>query len=630
VNEINWTIEDSKALYGIGQNYREFHFLDINEKGELCLKIQEEIISIKTILKTVYTQIKEQSGGLTQAPSVTLRIPQLVEYQIEKIVTSFNKTFQDFNYQGKFHAVYPIKVNQQAHAIKTVLDSKIIQYGLEAGTKAEFLITLEALKEKSDHLIVCNGVKDEDYLGLALRKLKEGWNILVSIETLRELEMLYRIDPEFNSPICLRLKPYIPVSGHWAHSSGRDSKFGLSVAELDEILKYLTLKKKKNILFALHAHIGSQITSLADFHALAEYLTVYYKFLRNEGFANLQLLNLGGGVPIDYEGQITLQEPDSIESYVQNIIEGIVANIEGLPHPDILIEVGRGITALSSLVLVQILEIKDIYPQGILNPQIIESYYFWKNKIDSIHTLDDFILHYKEFQNFDYDITHKSKNMVELKNHEHLIGEIRSKFREKLVNEFDSTQITKALQGQQINELLTNAPKFAIGNFSMFNSACDYVLVNQYFPIYPIEFLNLPPETILRLVDITCDSDGEMNRFVTKKSKKNYRTKDNFLLSFSEPHELEGIPVANINGLNESYLAIALTGAYQDIIQFDHNLLGNLPDVEVRLNHDGWRIRWISPSESTTNILAKVGFQIPEEEYTLIKSSYAKDSWNRH
>ncbi|WP_455143370.1 hypothetical protein [Candidatus Hodarchaeum mangrovi] len=626
MNEINWTIEDSRALYGIGKNFREFHFLDINEKGELCLKIQGQIISIKTILETVYTQIKEQLGDITQAPSLTLRIPQLVEYQIEKIVSSFNRNFNEFKYQGKFHAVYPIKVNQQAHAIKTVLDSKIIQYGLEAGTKAEFIITLEALKEKREHLIVCNGVKDEDYLGLALRKLNEGWNILISIETLRELETLYKIDPDFNSKICLRLKPYIPVSGHWAHSSGRDSKFGLSIAELDEILNFLISKKKKNILFALHAHIGSQITSLTDFKALAEYLTSYYTFLRKEGYDNLQTLNFGGGLPIDYEGLVTVQEPDTIEFYVQNIVKGIISNIEENTHPNILIEVGRGITALSSLVLVQILEIKDIYPQGEV---LGKNYYSWKKKIDSIQSLDDFMLLYKNFKDFDIEVTSKCKNMVELKNHEHLIGFLRLKFREKIIKHFDSAQITKILQEPQVNELLIVASKFAIGNFSVFNSACDYVLVNQYFPIFPIEFLNFPPETLLRLVDITCDSDGEMNRFLTKRNKKLFHTNDNFLLSFPEPQELQGIPVANVNGLNESYLAIALTGAYQDIIQFDHNLLGNLPDVEIRLNHDGWKIRWISSSESTSNILAKVGFRIPDEEYTLIKTSYAKDSWNR-
>ena len=146
MKDIKWSIEDSKTVYGLGKNVREFHFLDINEQGELTLKISDRDISFKDILRTVHEQINNPE--LSQSPSITIRVPQLVEHQIKKIVSSFNTAKEKNDYQGEFLAVYPIKVNQQANAVQTVLVSKEINYGLESGTKAEFVITLEALKEK--------------------------------------------------------------------------------------------------------------------------------------------------------------------------------------------------------------------------------------------------------------------------------------------------------------------------------------------------------------------------------------------------------------------------------------------------------------------------------------------------
>lgn len=626
-----WTIEDSKRVYGVGNTFREYKFLDIDERGQLRLRISDHTISIKKILQILHKQLDQLDiSNLDQAPSVTLRIPQLVEYQINKIFQSFETAIKDLKYEGTFSAVYPVKVNQQNHAIKAVLDSQISKYGLEAGTKAEFLISLFELKDKKDHLIMLNGVKDVDYLTLAVRKSLEGFNIIISIESMRELRTLLEIAPDLSDlKLCLRIKPYIPSSGHWSYSAGRNSKFGLSIGELEEAIQYLEQKEKKNLIHALHGHIGSQITSIKDFKELGKYLANFYKYLRKKGYDNLSILDFGGGLPIDYEGLMTKDFPDTFEEYAKNIIEGIKEVITDEHQPDILIEAGRAITALSSMVVIQILEAKDIFPKDELTNK--EAYEEWVEKIEEISTFDTWSELWTEFLGLDARNRTLAGDITTLKQHESMIGRIRGKFRKKMASIFREAKFDHQLFDPNLRDLLTRADKLTICNFSVFNSACDHVLVNQYFPIFPIENLDKKPETIVRIVDVTCDSDGEISIFKTKNSLQNLFTKDGFPLLLKNTNIiLQGIPVSSLNELNESYFVIAMTGAYQDIIEIDHNLLGDLPDAEVRVNKNGeWKINWMAPPESSSLLIAKVGYDLTTEDVEISQTSYAKDSWNR-
>ena len=630
--QFSWTIEDSKRVYGVGDDFREYNFLDIDEGGLLGLRINGYSIPIKKILQILYTKLAQLNiSNLDQTPSVTLRFPQLVKYQINKIFKSFETAIRDFKYEGTFSAVYPVKVNQQNHAIKAVLDSQVSKYGLEAGTKAEFLIILHELKSRKDHLIMLNGVKDVDYLRLAVNKSKE-YNIIISIESIRELRTFLEIATEqIDLRLCLRIKPYIPSSGHWSYSAGRNSKFGLSIGELEEVLELLEKTGKKNLIHAIHAHIGSQITSIKDFKELGKYLTNFYKYLRKKGYSNLTTLDFGGGLPIDYEGSITKDHPDIFDEYARNIIEGIQEVLTDESHPDILIEAGRAITALSSMVIIQILEIKDIFPIEVLKTSKV--YEEWMEKIEEISTFDSWSELWTKFLGLDArdrTLAEKIGDIATLKQHESLIGQIREKFRKKLSSIFTEAKFDQHLFNVNLRDLLTRADKLTICNFSVFNSACDHVLVNQYFPIYPIENLNKKPETIVRIVDVTCDSDGEISIFKTKPSLQNLFTKNGFpLLLKNTSILLQGIPVPSLGHLNESYFAIAMTGAYQDIIEIDHNLLGDLPDAEVLVDEDGeWRINWMTPPESSSLLVAKVGYDLTLEEDEISLTSYARDTWN--
>ncbi|MFW9997761.1 MAG: hypothetical protein ACFFD4_37320, partial [Candidatus Odinarchaeota archaeon] len=388
-----WTIDQARGVYGVGQGFREFHFLDIDKKGRLCLKIGGKTISFLEILEQLHASsgyMYQQDYG--QVPSVTLRIPQLIEHQIQKLKSSFQKFFNQLEYGGEFAPVYPIKVNQHAYTIRTVLGYGGEKYGLEAGTLSELAICLEMLKDRKEQsTIVCNGVKDIEYLTLIDKKLLKGYNIIVSIESFRELETLLSVisDPSLVK-IALRMKPYFSVSGHWAKSSGRDSKFGLSIDELSNVLDFLLENNQTSLVTTIHSHIGSQITTLGDFKTCAIYMTKIYREIRDLGFSNLTCINFGGGLAIDYQGFKSNDCKDSFEVYAENLVRSVLAEVGSHPHPNIMVEAGRAVTALASMVAVQILETREIFPLGPLQDDILEDFLYWKQRILSINSIADF------------------------------------------------------------------------------------------------------------------------------------------------------------------------------------------------------------------------------------------------
>ncbi|MFX0206866.1 MAG: hypothetical protein ACFFDT_12845, partial [Candidatus Hodarchaeota archaeon] len=387
--------------------------------------------------------------------------------------------------------------------------------------------------------------------------------------------------------------------------------------------------EKKYLVHALHGHIGSQITSIEDFKELGRYLTIFYNYLREKDYNNLSILDFGGGLPIDYEGLMTKDHQDTFEEYARNIIIGIKETITDEHQPDILIEAGRAITALSTMVVTQILEIKDIFPKDeLMNKEVYEE---WMEKIEEISTFDLWSELWTKFLGLDARDRTLAGDITTLKLHESMIGQIRGKFRKKIASIFSEAKFDHQLFDPNLRDLITRADTITICNFSVFNSVCDHVLVNQYFPIFPIENLDKKPETIVRIVDVTCDSDGEISIFKTKNSFENLFTKDGFPLALKNINiKLQGIPVSSLNELNESYFAIAMTGAYQDIIEIDHNLLGDLPDAEVRVDKNGeWCINWMTPPESSSLLIAKVGYDFTTENSKISQTSYAKDSWNR-
>jgi arginine decarboxylase len=549
------------------------------------------------------------------ASSFTLRVPQLVTYQIKKLKAAFQRVLEELDYGGKFIGIYPVKVNQRKDCVTAVLRSDS-DYGLEAGTKAELLLIKKVIESEKHRPIVCNGAKDPKYLELISECMKEGYNIAISVESVHESRLIVKkFEPE-QTNLVLRIKPYLSIEGHWSHSTGRDSKFGLSIHDLYDVIELLRKTGFVNSVQTILAHAGSQITEIESFEKFGKLLTKLYAELRDMGLSNLGNIDFGGGLAIDYTSS---EASDFMFRYAKLLISGVKTQLSEMsnkhPPPNIMIESGRGITALSTMVVVEALEARSIFPPRIRKyvSVIIED--------DERKTLDRIkkastLIEIKEIWNSIHD-KYGGLNLAGMRfilEQEMVTGVLEDAVRARLV--------VLNLKSYEIEGLVRSfwrPEHIVIGNFSVFNSIADHVLVDQHFPVIPIQDLHTRPQTTVRLVDITCDSDGEIAQFYRPSTDRVWFAKDDRLLTTPEGKMGEGIPVGNLENVPGSYFVLALTGAYQDAIEMDHNLLGDLPDVELYLQDDGqWALSWVTGAESIEDLLKDVGYadiNVDEDPY---------------
>ncbi|MHA2021526.1 MAG: hypothetical protein ACW96N_07420 [Candidatus Thorarchaeota archaeon] len=557
-------------------------------------------------------RIESKNGTRTgYASSFTLRLPQLISYQVRKLIATFLKVIKNTDYKGEFSAVYPVKVNQRRDNVVQVLHTNP-DYGLEAGTKAELFLIKSVVEKEKHRLIICNGAKDPEYLNTIQECIEEGYNIGISIESLHEAELIVdRFKPE-NVNVVLRIKPYLTVRGHWSHSAGRDSKFGLSIHDLFDVVDLLKEKRFQGSVSTILGHVGSQITAIEDFVGFAEFMTRTFMELRQKGLANLTTVDFGGGLPIDYTSSYA---PNLMERYAESLVKGIqneLPNWPDGPHPNIMVESGRGLTALGSLVLIKALEVRSVFPKlEDRDESSMAQYHEVVKEIASAASVSELAEIWNDFQT---GKSSQAESLEALREREALIGQVRAEIRQQLA-QLGAT----GLRSDALSDSVWHPDYIVIGNFSIFNSACDYVLVKQHFPIIPTRDLHLHPETTVRLVDITCDSDGEISQFHRKGTGEIWFTRDYRPVTMPIGQMGQGIPVGSIANTPGSYFAIALTGAYQDVIEMNHNLLGDLPDVELILDKDGqWQVTWMTGAESMEDILKEmgyIGFDIDEDPY---------------
>ncbi|MHA2003504.1 MAG: hypothetical protein ACW960_05290 [Candidatus Thorarchaeota archaeon] len=602
----DWSIERSRLIYGLNTN--DLHFLDINNNGHLVIKLQDKTISIDEIVKRVELVNGTKTG---YASSFTLRFPQLISYQVRKLIATFHKIIKAKEYKGEFSAVYPVKVNQRRDYVVQILHTNP-DYGIEAGTKAELFLIKSVLEKEKHRFIICNGAKDPEYLNAIQECIEEDYNIGISIESLHEAKLIVDRFSPGKVNIVLRIKPYLTVRGHWSHSAGRDSKFGLSVHDLFDVVDLLKEKGFQNSVSTILGHVGSQITAVEDFVGFAEFMTRSFMELRKKGLANLKLIDFGGGLPIDYTSSYA---PNLMELYAESLVRGIqneLPNWPDGPAPNIMVESGRGLTALGSLVLIKALEVRSVFPKlKDIDESSMAQYQEVVKEIADAASVSELAEVWNDFQT---GKSTQAESLDALRNREGLIGQVRAEIRRHIARLGAST-----LRSDALSDSLWHPDHIVIGNFSVFNSACDYVLVKQHFPIVPIRDLHLHPETTVRLVDLTCDSDGEISQFHRKGTGEIWFTRDYRPVTMPIGQMGQGIPVGSIKNTPGSYFAIALTGAYQDVIEMNHNLLGDLPDVELILDNNGkWQVRWMTGAESMEDILEEmgyIGFDIDEDPY---------------
>ena len=584
-----WRIDDSRDLYNIrgwGINY-----FDINEEGHatvcpLCTK-GPSIDLFKLV----------QELDLLDMPApILLRFPDILDMRIEKINECFNKSIQEYGFKGSFYDVFPIKVNQQRAVLEEVVrHGKKFNIGLEAGSKPELHAVL-ANMDNPNALIICNGYKDEDFIELALLAQKMGKNIYVVVEKITELPMIIEISRRIGVKpnIGLRIKLASSGQGKWEESGGYNSKFGLSSSELLNAMDLIRQENMCDCVKLIHCHLGSQITNIRKIKSGLREISEFYVQLKQLGMG-VEFVDVGGGLGVDYDGSRSAATGSvnySIQEYANDIVYSIFESCEkfSLPHPNVIAETGRALSAHHSVLVFNVLEtagpeffedgnydipegaadsIKDLY--AILKNLNVRN--LLENWHDALQINDDILSGFRMGGAVDL----KTRALAE-----RLFWSIARR-----VHELSRELRHSPMELAELPRLL--ARKYFC-NFSLFQSLPDSWAIDQIFPIMPIQRLNEAPTVDATLQDITCDSDGKIDMFVSGDGVS--RT----------------LPVHNLKPGEPYYLAVYLVGAYQEILGDLHNLFGDTNAVHVVCDGDGYRFDQMIDGESVEDVLDYVNF----------------------
>ncbi|HEX6105452.1 MAG TPA: biosynthetic arginine decarboxylase [Gemmatimonadales bacterium] len=583
----SWTVKDAEKLYnmsgwGLG-------FFRVNAEGHVT--VHPDANRKRGLdLYHLAMDLHAQGVGLP----LLLRFSDILRARIEALSGEFGNAIKEFGYEGSYTTVYPVKVNQQRHVVQEIVEfGAPFGVGLECGSKPELQAVL-GLSESARNLIVCNGYKDEEFMRLALMGQKLGHTVVVVLEQLNELDVLLQVadDMGVKPTAGVRIKLATEGSGRWAKSGGERSKFGLSAVELMRLLDRLRELGRQDILRLVHFHLGSQITDIRHVKAALEETARYYSELRGMGF-DITHVDVGGGLGVDYDGSRSTRSASvnyTMREYANDVIYtiGTACRTEGLPMPHVISESGRALTAHHSLLLVNVTDVEsqiepvaprlreDPHPlltemaenlEGLTMDRVEEAFHdavYAKERTQEYFASGVFSLRDKaDAEQFYLATLHAIQQTL---------GDDRTSFPE----------ITAHIDAALVDRYFCN--------FSVFQSLPDNWAIDQLFPIMPIHRLNEPPSRRGTLQDMTCDSDGVIDRFTGGRKGK---------------PSLELHPVRD----GEPYvLGIFLTGAYQEILGDLHNLFGDTNAVHVRLTEQGYEITDMVHGDTVTEVLNYVQF----------------------
>ncbi len=570
-------IEQTLETYGI-ENWGAGYF-GINRKGNLIVHPSDTDTKSSADLKEIIDDL-ERRGISTP---VLLRFPQLVTAQVRKLQRAFRNSIREFEYQGSHMCVYPMKVNQQRAVVEEYLrEGTRYDFGLEAGSKAELYAAI-ALEQASDSLLVLNGFKDEEFIELAFVGARAGKRVVIVIEKMSELDHILRFAEQFEDGhegdlplVGLRVKLYSKGSGRWEKSGGEAAKFGLTTTELLEVIRRLQEAGRIEMLRLLHFHIGSQLTDIKRIkNAMKEAARVYAKIYQMK--IPIELLDVGGGMAVDYDGSKTAFDSSAnynAQEFANDVIYTIkqVCDDENVPHPTVIQESGRYLSAYHAILVTNVQEeietvVEDITPIEIDadDPQVVTELGDLRQNIS--------IKNYREYY---HDALEHRDEMFTLFNLGLISLEDRAKG-EVLFWDVCERADKYAQQAEYVSEEFDELRRLSrakyLTNFSVFRSAPDHWALDQLFPIVPIHRLNKAPTAYATLCDITCDSDGVVDKFVDLHDVK----------QVLELHPLiKGEPY---------YLAFLLVGAYQEVMGNNHNLFGTPNEAHIHIDEDGYLIK---------------------------------------
>lgn len=594
-----WSIQDARNLYNIHRWGADY--FDINEAGHVVAKPQREAGAAVDL-----TDVVGEAKGRGLKFPVLVRFQDILRHRVESINLAFRNAIQEFEYQGSYRGVFPIKVNQLREVVEEILDAgRKFDYGLEVGSKPELFAGL-ALQSQIGSLIVCNGYKDAQFIRMALLGTKLGKKVIMVVEKLEELRHIISVSKQLGvEPLVgFRARLSSKGGGKWAESAGENAKFGLSTAELLTATEMLKAEKLGHCFKLLHFHIGSQVPDILIVkRAVQEAARFYAKFYKM-GF-QLEYLDVGGGLGVDYDGSRSAFDSSTnytLQEYANDIVYYIadVCNTEKVPHPGIISESGRAVVAHHSVLIVEVFG-------AIEKIRASPSLAYGENDHALVGELLDIQKNLPRLNKL--EAYHDALERKEDAQHMFTLGMLELPDKAKIENLYwtISKGVVDSFRGQayipeEIRKLEDSLGDQYLCNFSVFQSLLDHWALGQLFPILPLSRHNERPTREATLVDITCDSDGQVNKFIDLRD-----VRDTLPL-----HPLN----SNGSGQNEPYyIGFFLMGAYQDIMGDLHNLFGRVNEVHVFLDPDepaGYYVEEII--EGTTIVQALDSVQYDEKE----------------
>ena len=554
-----WRVEDSIELYGI-RNWGAGYF-DVSDAGEVVICPQGP--------KGPQVSIPEIISGLRDRGydmPVLLRVENILDSRIANIHESFRKAIKNLGYTGAYRGVFPIKVNQQQQVVEKIAQfGAQYHHGLEVGSKAE-LIAAVSLMQDREACIVCNGYKDEEFMDLGLQALRMGFNVFFVLEMPSELNVLLERSKALGvrPNIGVRAKLAVKAGGHWTDSGGERSTFGLSPAQVVDVVDTLKSHDMLDCFKLLHYHLGSQVSNIRDIRTGVMEGARLYVGLIQEG-APMGYLDLGGGLAVDYDGSHTnfiSSRNYNLDEYCTDVVETIMSILdeENVPHPHIITESGRATVAYYSVLLFNVLDVSMIeevqlpesLPEGMPEPV--------QNLRETLANIS-----LRNLQECYNDAIYYRDEMRQL------FSTGRVNLRQRTIAErfFWAIIMRIAQEKTRLKNVPRDLADIYYGNFSVFQSLPDTWAIDQLFPVMPIHRLREFPARHAIISDITCDSDGRIDQFIDPQGMK---------------------PTLELHPLRdgeEYYLGVFLVGAYQETLGDLHNLMGDTNVVSIRVAEDG-------------------------------------------
>lgn len=592
-----FTTTDAAELYGVSS--WSGGYFRVSESGLLEATPTQNGAAVA--LSAILEELKKRDEALP----VIIRFPQILESRVRGLHAAFEAAISEYNYPSKYQGVFPIKVNQRRVVVETISKAgRDLAHGIEAGSKAELALCL-AQDLHPEALLCCNGFKDDGFVRLALWGRKLGKNVVITLEKFSELERVLRIAKELGvkPAIGVRFKLHAKGSGQWEESGGDAAKFGLNATELLAVANRLKSLGLGNSLVMLHCHVGSQLTDIRRIKVAVREAAQTYAELHELG-VGIKYLNVGGGLAVDYDGSKTTYYASAnytLQEYAQDVVYSVFETCKGAElapeaYPIIVSESGRALTAHHAVLVLPVLDVTGPtrYPAD-LAARDEDSHELVKDLEQILENIS--LKNYSEMYNDAVDDKTQMHTLYDLgylnlrdrARAEELFNRIMQRVL-KVIEEADPKYVPEEFEA--LPPLL--ADKY-ICNFSVFQSLPDHWAIDALFPIVPLNRLEERPNKLGTIVDITCDSDGKIDKFIDLRDVK------------------KAMPLHEFDPDRPYYLGVFLVGAYQDVLGSDHNLFGKVNEVHVTVHDDGkYEMDLFVRGQKARRLIEGMGYTAPQ------------------